>query len=115
MDYKGAETGSSVADGFERLVRGLDASHLISEPIEIGDRLVFTAVAVERAGGFGFGSGGDEQGGGGGGGGTAEGRPIAVISVGPDGVNVQPIVDLTRLGVTVLLAMISLLRYRRRT
>ncbi len=84
----------------------------------MGDRTFITAVAVERAGGFGFGSGegsgteGDS--GRGGGGGRAEGRPVAVVEIGPDGVVVRPVVDFTRIWVTVVLALLSLRGFRRR-
>jgi uncharacterized spore protein YtfJ len=44
----------------------------------------------------------DMTGGGGGGGGTSSGRPVAVISVGPDGVEVEPIVDVTKIGLALL-------------
>jgi uncharacterized spore protein YtfJ len=69
--------------------------------------------------GFGFGLGGgsdrggrrqrvsedkpqDEEGeagigGGGGGGGASAGRPVAVISIGPEGVQVEPVVDPTKI------------------
>lgn len=70
--------------------------------------------------GFGYGSGGgsgtepdegeavsenesqDERGaagfgGGGGGGGVSGGRPVAVISIGPKGVRVEPVVDVTKI------------------
>jgi len=36
--------------------------------------------------------------GGGGGGGNATARPVAVIHIGPEGVEVEPVVDVTKLG-----------------
>ena len=41
-------------------------------------------------------------GGGGGGGGGAMARPVAVIVMGPDGVRVKPVLDVTKLAVTAL-------------
>ena len=41
-------------------------------------------------------------GGGGGGGGGAMGRPVAVVVIGPDGVEVKPVLDITKLAVTAL-------------
>jgi uncharacterized spore protein YtfJ len=41
-------------------------------------------------------------GGGGGGGGGAMARPVAVIVLGPDGVRVQPVLDMTKLALTAL-------------
>lgn len=77
-------------------------------------QLVITAAAFERAGGFGFGgsSGGDGTetgvgGGGGGGGGSAVVRPVAVIEVRPEGVRVQPVLDFTKIGITVAMAAIA--------
>jgi uncharacterized spore protein YtfJ len=43
-------------------------------------------------------------GGGGGGGGGAMGRPVAAIVLGPDGVKVKPVLDLTKLAITALAA-----------
>lgn len=87
---------------------------LFSSPTQVGDDLVITAVAWERAGGFGFGAGqgqaeaGDEgSGAGGGGGGLSQGRPVAVIHVTPNGVEVTPVIDFTKIGVTLLLGLIG--------
>ena len=96
-------------------------STIFSEPEEVGDSIVFTASAWERAGGFGFGSGsgGSEEeggaGGGGGGGGSSQGRPVAVIRVGDDGIEVEPVVDFTKIGVTFLFAAAGWLTMRRRS
>lgn len=83
---------------------------VFSEPRTVGDDLVIAAAAWERAGGFGFGAGegqgekGDHgSGGGGGGGGASQGRPVAVIRIGPGGVEVKPVIDFTKIGVTLLL------------
>ena len=47
--------------------------------------------------------------GGGGGGGFSMARPVAVISVGPEGVRVEPIVDVTKLGLAFLTLLGSML------
>lgn len=77
--------------------------------------LVMTAGAWERVGGFGFGGGGgtnrdgdDGGGGGGGGGGVSQARAVAVIRVTEDGVQVTPVVDLTKVAVTALLGAAAL-------
>lgn len=61
-------------------------------------------------------SGGEEDraevagyGSGGGGGGGSSGRPVAVISVGAGGVKVQPIVDVTKIGIAALTTFGSML------
>jgi len=107
----------------KKLLEAAQSKAVFGEPIEHGEYTlipaaeVFTAVGVA----YGFGSGGggpraraaagemsdgdvdpDTGGGGGGGGGTSSGRPVAVISVGPDGVEVEPIVDVTKIGLALL-------------
>ncbi len=46
----------------------------------------------------------ENAGGGGGGGGGAMGRPVAVIILGPEGVEVKPVLDVTKLAITALAA-----------
>lgn len=93
---------------------------IFSEPEKVGDSLVFTASAWERAGGFGFGSGygsadGDPgAGSGGGGGGASQGRPVAVIRVSSDGIQVKPVLDFTKIGITVAMALVGVLGMQRR-
>ncbi|HVC35653.1 MAG TPA: hypothetical protein VNL16_19265 [Chloroflexota bacterium] len=113
---------------------------VFSEPVHSGDYTVITASEVTAGGGFGsgFGSGPapagsatgtgesgsasatqpSEAGGGGfGGGGGSHGRPVAVIVIGPDGVRVRPVVDVTKIGlaaVTTWLAMFMMFRRLRR-
>lgn len=41
-------------------------------------------------------------GGGGGGGGVSYERPVAVITIGPDGVKVQPVLDPTKIGLALI-------------
>jgi energy-coupling factor transporter ATP-binding protein EcfA2 len=52
-----------------------------------------------------------------GGGGGAIGRPVAIIAIGPDGVRIKPVVDLTKValaGLTTWATMLGLLRARRK-
>jgi uncharacterized spore protein YtfJ len=97
-----------------------------AEPVAAGDRTVITASEVSVGMGFGLGIGGGEGrggqkketnedepvvdeaeyegegsglGGGGGGGGASLARPVAVISVGPEGVQVEPVVDPTKIAI----------------
>jgi uncharacterized spore protein YtfJ len=88
---------------------------VFSEPITAHDHTIITASEVTVGMGVAFGSGGGtdgsarkesandkdtssaSEGGGGGGGGGSMGRPVAVISVGPGGVRVEPVVDPTKI------------------
>jgi len=97
---------------------------VFGRPVAAGDRVVITAREVSIGGGFGWGGGvtageaeaagdvdegagaeeisGADVGHGAGGGGGGSGRPVAVIDVGPDGVNVTPVVDKTKLGLAAV-------------
>jgi uncharacterized spore protein YtfJ len=97
-------------------------SAVFSDPVAVGEDLVITAAAWERGGGFGFGAGqGDDPGGGkgtgggGGGGGGSQGRPVAVIRVGRNGIEVRPVLDLTKIGVTALLSAVGVWNVLRRS
>ena len=102
-----------------RLSEAAQPSAVFGEPVTSGERTVITACEVMIGLGFGYGMGsgggaqpagegdaeGEEKGqpvpavsGGGGGGGNATARPVAVIHVGPEGVGVEPVVDVTKLG-----------------
>jgi uncharacterized spore protein YtfJ len=120
MANEGQTTSEAIASQIGGALTGVfgeaSPSTLFSEPIQHGDDLVVTAVAWERAGGFGFGAGqgqeGQESGSGegGGGGGFSQGRPVAVIRVTPHSVEVTPVIDFTKIGVTLLLASIGVWR-----
>lgn len=105
---------------------------VFGEPRTVGDFTVITAAEVKVGMGYGFGAGGgsgpaedegdesqetpteDGFGGGGGGGGVSGGRPVAAIIASPDGVRVEPIIDLTTIGLACLAALGGLLATRRR-
>jgi len=93
---------------------------VFSEPVTAEGHTIITASEVSVGMGFGYGMGGgtsprragakmasegetqDEEdsdgiGGGGGGGGASGGRPVAVISIGKEGVQVEPVVDVTKI------------------
>jgi uncharacterized spore protein YtfJ len=98
----------------QRIFDVANPSSVYSQPVQSGEYTVITAseVSVGMGVGQGLGSGSEEKateagesastaggsGGGGGGGGGGWSRPVAVISVGPGGVHVEPIVDVTKLG-----------------
>lgn len=94
---------------------------VFSAPHVHGEDVLITAASWERAGGFGFGggTGGDDSGAtgsgaGAGGGGTSQGRPVAVVRIGPGGLEVRPVIDFTRIGVTVLFTLLGMWRVLRR-
>lgn len=106
----------SMADTQALLARAMLAAEpgaIFGAPIERGAYTVITCCEVGGGLGAGFGAGydrdGNSQGSGGGGGGGSFGRPVAVISIGPTGVAVEPVVDATKLGIAALAAVGALL------
>jgi uncharacterized spore protein YtfJ len=119
----------------DKLTAVADPAAVYSDPVEAGEYTIITASEVTVSLGMGFGGGGgrapsDEDEGhdhpsappegvgiGGGGGGMAAARPVAAIVVGPTGVHVQPIVDVTKIALAWLTAFgalwVALARMRR--
>ena len=119
----------------EKLFDVAEPDAVYSEPVTSGDYTVITACEVSVGMGFGYGFGGgttpepvgdaaeseDEPpaqgagiGGGGGGGGGAAGRPVAVITIGPDGVRVEPVVDPTKIVLALCTTLGSMFMMMRR-
>ena len=109
---QGEEIHERVAAGLDKLLN-VSADRVFREPVRVGDTVVIPAAAIMFGGGFGFG-GDHEDNGGGGGGGWNDGRPVAVIEAGPAGVRVRPIVDVTRIGLTLVAAALTVWRATRR-
>ena len=112
---KGTETVGATMKAFIETAR---ADSAFGQPIEHEGKLIIPAAEVLVAQGFGvgYGSGMEEaeseeegasrgEGGGGGGGGRTLSRPVAVIVANKDSVRVEPIIDVTKLGVTLLTAV----------
>jgi uncharacterized spore protein YtfJ len=96
------------------------ATDVYGQPITHGDTLVIPAAEVLRIFGMGYGGGtskeakvGEEKeekeqeeeentGSGGGGGGKTFSRPVAVIVVTPQGVKVEPVIDLTKIVLAII-------------
>jgi uncharacterized spore protein YtfJ len=111
------------AEVVEKLFDVAQPSSVYAEPVTAGDQTIITASEVSVGMGFGIGMGGGEGrgvpkgetgeeeaefegegsglGGGGGGGGASLARPVAVISVGPEGVQVEPVVDPTKIAIAL--------------
>ncbi len=102
----------------EKVFSAAQPSAVFGEPVTVGNYTVLTASQVMAGGGFGSGMGfGPEKGrqakgqetvspleptspsggAGAGGGGGSSGRPVAIITIGPDGVTVKPVMDLTKI------------------
>jgi uncharacterized spore protein YtfJ len=129
MDRIGKESQLR-ADTLERLLSAADSAKVFGPAVVSGVSTVITAAEVAAGGGFGSGMGfgmppgrkGAPQvttaeaaegvaagaGGGGGGGGGSMGRPVAVITVSPDGIRVKPVLDLTKISLTAMAAIVSL-------
>lgn len=113
------ESWNRTAETLEKLFDVTQPGAVFSEPLTSDGRTVITASEVIVGMGVGYGSGGgssagkevDEEvpeegkvsmpagegfGGGGGGGGYSAGRPVAAIVIEPEGVRVEPIVDVTK-------------------
>ena len=79
-------------------------------PVSHGDTLVVPSAEVFGFMGFGLGFGrgqgkaetGEQLGGGGGGTGRVFSRPVALVVLSPQGVRVEPIVDVTKLGLAAI-------------
>jgi uncharacterized spore protein YtfJ len=105
----------------DKVVAAAHPNVVFGQPVESSGYTVITASEVAAGGGFGFGGGsgsgpaGTAQsseaqvgGYGAGGGGGSMGRPVAIISIGPDGVKIDPIVDVTKLGIAGISAWAAL-------
>jgi uncharacterized spore protein YtfJ len=90
----GGGFGSGMGFGSPRRRRGETAGESSEASAEMGgEGSQAPGAAMEGAGG------------GGGGGGGAMARPVAVIIMGPDGVRVKPVLDVTKLAITALGAL----------
>jgi len=120
------------------LERLFAAAQVYSEPVVSGNYTIITASEVTAGGGVGSGVGfgpaapraqkqpneegsqaeqANSGGGGIGGGGGSMGRPVAIIIIGPDGVAVKPVFDLTKIalaGITAWTTMLAVLRRARK-
>ena len=107
----------TVENTMERFLAGANVKNVYGRPVQQGDTTIIPAAEVIVAGGFGAGirvgdmprsrEGEEKQKGGvsaGGGGGYTDARPVAVVIASPEGVRVEPIIDLTKIGLAVITA-----------
>jgi uncharacterized spore protein YtfJ len=105
-------------DTMEEFLAAADVRVVYGEPIQHDDTLIIPTAEVLCGLGFGVGSGSgtgtDEEhpdkpsqgsGSGGGGGGRILSRPVAVVVASPEGVRVEPVVDVTKIGLAALTAL----------
>jgi len=131
MSEDGARDGISdqvahrigILSGAEQVSRALERAAsgegAVGPTTTLGDQAVIPLLETYASGGFGGGAGSGVEGDGGGGGGVGRSRTIAVAVVGPDGVKIRPVVDLTGLALPAAGAIAALLmrgagRRRRR-
>jgi uncharacterized spore protein YtfJ len=100
----------------EKVFAAAQPGAVFGAPLSADGYTIITACEIAAGGGFGSGlgsapapqaneaAGTQNVGGGAGGGGGAQGRPVAVIIVGPDGVSVKPIVDPTKIALAAITA-----------
>lgn len=123
----GAQAVNAVQETFELFLETADVGRVYGEPIQHGETIIIPAAEVLTGMGFGMGYGagsaqgegmpegegtesgpgrgsGSGSGGGGGGAGRTLSRPVAVIVASPDGVQVQPVVDPTKIALAALTA-----------
>ena len=103
---------NTIQTTLDKFLTAANVEAVYGPPISQGENIVIPAAEVLSLVGFGLGSGGGSQGttesskasgsgGGGGGGGRVLSRPVAVISMSPAGVRVEPIVDVTKIALAV--------------
>ena len=104
-----------VSGVMDRLLETADVSKVYGEPILHGEVMIIPAAEVLAIAGFGMGLGGGValqqegqksrgSGGGGGGGGKTLARAVAVVVASPEGVEVRPVIDFTKIALAALTA-----------
>jgi len=104
-------------DTMEEFLAAADVRVVYGEPILHADTMIIPTAEVLCGLGFGVGSGSGPNadqnpdkpsqgsGSGGGGGGRILSRPVAVVVASPEGVRVEPVVDITKIGLAALTAL----------
>jgi len=122
-------TMETISSTFDNFLSAATVDSVYGKPIKSGDTTIIPTAEVLSALGFGMGGGGGTgpammnteeteaeegetdvtmsggSGVGGGGGGRVLSRPVAVVIASPDGVRVEPVVDVTKLGLALFTAM----------
>jgi uncharacterized spore protein YtfJ len=101
----------------ERFLDTASVDVVYGDPVEHGDTMIIPTAEILVGLGFGVGYGGGSsgkdreeegegygEGGGGGGGGRTFSRPVAIVVSSPEGVRVEPVVDITKIALGFLTA-----------
>jgi uncharacterized spore protein YtfJ len=118
VENQSVDAGLEMAQStMEEFLATADVRAVYGEPIQHGETTIIPTAEVLAGMGFGFGSGkgtGEDQntgkptqgsGSGGGGGGRVLSRPVAVVVASPEGVRVEPVVDITKIALAGLTAL----------
>lgn len=100
-------------DTIDKFLGAASVDAVYGKPVKQGDSVIIPTAEVLAGMGFGVGGGGGgdpEKGGsgsgvGGGGGGRVLSRPVAVIIASPEGVRVEPVVDVTKVALAMFTAL----------
>lgn len=100
---------SASAEVMNKIATVASVQAVFGEPVQRGDTIIIPCAEVSMGGGMGMGGGPGESpeqktlsvGMGSGAGGGASSRPIAVIIMTPEGVRVQPVMDMTKVALAV--------------
>jgi uncharacterized spore protein YtfJ len=125
------KTNEQLPPVLEKIFSAAQSDAVYSKPVVSNNYTVITASEVASGGGFGSGAGFgpatpssteeranedgpraepvDSGGSGMGGGGGSTGRPVAIIVVGPEGVTVRPVFDITKIVLAGIAAWITML------
>jgi uncharacterized spore protein YtfJ len=128
--------GEQAPQMLEKLFAAAQPGAVFGQPVESGSYTIITAAEVSSGGGFGVGMGrgpapkpaakqsppaeaapppGKQSigGSGFGGGGGSMARPVAIIAIGPNGVTVRPVMDVTKVALAALTASAAMFGLRR--
>jgi uncharacterized spore protein YtfJ len=119
---------NTIQTSMDKFLNAASVEAVYGTPIRQGENIVIPAAEVLSIAGFGLGAGGSSRasddsedagsGSGGGGGGRVLARPVAAIVISPTGVRIEPIVDVTKIGLAVLTTlgfMVGMLTRMNRT
>jgi uncharacterized spore protein YtfJ len=106
-----------IQDTMEEFLAASDVRVVYGEPIQHDDTMIIPTAEILCGFGFGIGSGSGTDSGenpdkpsqgsgsGGGGGGRILSRPVAVVVASPEGVRVEPVIDITKIALAGLTAL----------